>query len=154
ERMLLPEETATRSTAIRIIGKKSRAFANYVAHAGTAGINLHSTEPPAYGNHLYRKRYEESHGITGGQMYLVRGSADAWVVGNVIDGAFHTPRFTATTCQQIATGLITGIEGYGFGHNLFNNEIERHTGSAMQFAGSNPTGQITISSANPLDPTD
>lgn len=46
------------------------------------------------------------------------------------------------------------MEIYGEGHSFYNNEVENHTGSGMQFAGSNPTGHIKISSQNPIDDAD
>src|SRR5437588_1735213 len=82
----------------------------------------------------------------------------ALVAGHVIYGALWPPfpyPALATGCQPPSSQqYVGGIEGYGFGHFFYNNEVETHTGTGMIFAGSKPTGQITISSANPWDAFD
>jgi hypothetical protein len=159
-RALTDKESATRSTAIWIEGSNNGAWYNRVSYAGTAAINLHGSHQHAYGNLLLQNRYEISDGSQGGQLFLDPSSLDARVTGNVIDGNFwpdysNGPPEPATGCQlPPTTQFNNGVEAYGFEHYFFNNEIEKHTGPGMQFAGSHPTGKITISSENPNDPSD
>ena len=87
-------------------------------------------------------------------------SSDASVAGNVIIGN-NWPPLTgpypaqATGCPWgSGSAFNAGIEAYGFGHSFYNNEVNTTTGSGMQLAGSNPTGNITISSLNPFNPSD
>lgn len=161
-RDLTEQESATRSTAIWIEGSYNGAWYNAISHAGTAAINLHGSHQYAYGNLLYQNRYEISDGVGGGQLFLDRDSSAATVTGNVIDGNQWPPYVQGQPPPGLATGcqlpniaqFNAGVEAYGWDHYFFNNEIERHTGSGMQLAGSNPTGRITISSQNPSDPSD
>jgi hypothetical protein len=105
---------------------------------------------------LQNNRYEVSDGVQGGQLYTDGVSTNASVAGNIINGNYWptNPQGPfpplATGCAWKATSVFNaGVESYGFGHRFFNNEIEQNLGAGMQFAGSVPTGQITISSANP-----
>jgi hypothetical protein len=142
---------------------------NRIHYAGTAGINIYKNTQNAlaYGNTLFKNRYEISDGSGGGQLYLEGekcplgvecGSRAAIVAGNVIWGGQWPPPPTLT---PLPTGCLlpterqfnAGVEGYGFGHFFYNNEVSDHTGSGMQFAASNSTGRITISSA-PYFPED
>jgi hypothetical protein len=89
-------------------------------------------------------------------------SSNATVAANVIIGngwpsTTDPPPYPAqaTKCPWgNGQAFNAGVEAYGFGHFFYNNEINTNTGSGMQFAGSNPTGNITISSANPIDSSD
>ncbi|MCL5745464.1 MAG: hypothetical protein M1541_16330 [Acidobacteria bacterium] len=153
-------ESATRSTAIWIEGSYNGAWYNAISYAGTAAINLLGSHQYAYGNLLYNNRYEISDGSGGGQLYLDAGSSAATVAGNVIDGNLWpdysngTPSLN-TGCQLTSVVQFNaGVEAYGWDHDFFNNEIEKHTGAGMQFAGSELTGRITISSENPFDSSD
>jgi hypothetical protein len=151
-------ETATRSTAVYLEGSVNGAWYNYISYAGTAGITMNGSGQYAYGNQLFQNRYEISDGSGGGQVALTPASSNGTVAGNVIDGNSWPPfpyPALLTGCQPPASQQYnSGTETYGFGHVFYNNEIEKHTGSGMAFAGSNPTGDITISSANPFDPSD
>ncbi len=156
------KESATRSTAVWIEGSYNGAWYNAISYAGTAAINLHGSHQYAYGNLLYQNRYEISDGSGGGQLFLDPESSAATVTGNVIDGN-GWPQYTqgqpppslGTTCDLPSDPQFNaGVEAYGYDHAFFNNEIENNTGSGMQFAGSEPTGRITISSENPSDPSD
>ena len=88
-------------------------------------------------------------------------SSNATVAGNVIVGNNWPPLSgppypaQATGCPWGTGGAYNaGVEAYGFGHFFYNNESNTHTGSGMQLAGSNPTGNITISSANIFNSSD
>jgi hypothetical protein len=106
-------------------------------------------------------------------------STTASVVANVINGDYwppagvytdpvHNPLATGCPLRPNDLGIIEyqptyGAEVNGFGHFFYNNEIEQHTGGGMQIhtpdeMAPNPfgrlTGQITVSSANPWDPSD
>ncbi|MCC6585757.1 MAG: hypothetical protein IT168_03485 [Bryobacterales bacterium] len=159
-RQLTGPESATRSTAIWINGSYNGAWYNDIKYAGTAAISLLGSHQYAYGNLLYQNRYEISDGSGGGQLFVGPSSSAASVTGNVIDGNLW-PDYSNGR-PNLATGCLlpnnaqfnAGVEGYGWDHYFFNNEIERHTGSGMQFAGSEPTGRITISGENPSDPSD
>jgi hypothetical protein len=147
------QESANRSTAIWLNGTYTGAYYNFIAFAGTAAINMSGANQAAYGNLLQSNRYEDPDGSGGGQLYTDAQSTNGYVAGNVINGNFWpgvpVPAL-ATGCSWVAgNALNAGIEAYGFGHGFFNNEIEQHTGAGIQLAGSNPTGLITISSANP-----
>jgi hypothetical protein len=159
-----PRETATRSTAIRLEGNDNGAWYNHISFAGTAGITLGGLRQYAYGNLLQGNRYEVSDGSGGGQIFVSPASDGASVVGNVMDGLLWPPVAIPVTTPALETQCAwltpgqqqynVGVEGYGFRHGFYNNAILNQTGSGMQFAASDPTGQITISSANPWDATD
>ncbi len=157
-----PAQTATRSTAIWIDGSDNGAWYNAISYAGTAGITLNGARQYAYGNLLYSNRYEVSDGSGGGQIFVSPDSHDASVAGNVIDGGNWPPPPPASWPPQLATGCPApaqpqynaGVEGYGLDHRFYNNEIVNNTGNGMQFAGSERTERITISSANPWDASD
>jgi hypothetical protein len=152
-----PAQTATRSTAIWVGGSDNGAWYNAISYAGTAAITLDGPGQYAYGNLLYSNRYEISDGVQGGQIFVSPSSTWAAVAGNVIDGGDWPPPEPqlATGCAAPASPQFNaGVEGYGFDHRFYNNEIVNNTGSGMQFAGSEPTGRITVSSANPWDPSD
>src|SRR5215813_5675245 len=55
----------------------------------------------------------------------------------------------ATPDNPTGEQFPSGIEAYGTGHYFYNNEVENNSGMGMQFAGSDTTGDITISSWNP-----
>jgi len=172
-------QSATRSTAVWLDGSQNGVWYNNIAHAGTAAINMNGSYQYAYGNSILGNRYEMSDGSGGGQIGTGIGSGDhASIVANVINGAVFlnpnppyqpVPWFT-TKDTVLDTGCnppsnpndpmdpdrqdVTGVEAYGFGHFLGNNEIESNSGSGLYFGAANPTGDITISSWNPFDPSD
>jgi hypothetical protein len=181
-------ESATRFTAARIDGTESGAYYNAIANAGTAGIDLQGTTQYVYGNLLVGNRYEISDGSGGGQLDLDQGHANASAAGNVINGinaadpsapwppaAVYAVCSDGTYCYRYAIGCLivppssgplvqqldAGIEVFGTGHGIFNNEIAQHSGGGILVGGIDnggtctiPSGQITISSANPWDPSD
>ena len=97
----------------------------------------------------------------GGQLVLNPGSSSAVVAGNVINGNYwpNVPGGTqlATNCYLgSGTANNSGIEGYGAGHQLYNNEVEQNLGSGIVFPGilNSGTEHILISSANPRQSND
>lgn len=153
------QRTATRTTAIWLDGLYGVVQYNNISFAGTAAINLSGDYQRAYGNWLYSNRYEISDGSGGGQLFVGENTVGAYIASNVIDGAEWPhlnpqPQTLETGCVLPAGQSNAGVEGYGTSHQFYNNAILHHTGSGMQFAGSNPTQQIKISSANPEDSSD
>jgi hypothetical protein len=172
-------QSATRSTAVWLDGSGNGAWYNNIAHAGTAAINMNGSTQYAYGNNIKGNRYEMSDWIEGGQIGTGVGSGDhARIVANVIDGSvfldpnypYHpVPWFTTkdtlldTLCKppsnpndpnDLDTQSPAGVEAYGAGHFLGNNEVENHNGTGLYFGGANPTSDITVSSWNPFDASD
>lgn len=167
-------QTATRSAGISITDGTG-AWYNAISYAGTAGLalsGLSGAPQYAYGNLLFQNRYELSDWATpnplcpsggclqqGGQLFV--GGTNVSIAGNVIIGHSWPPLqplpypAQATGCPWgTGTAFNAGVEAYGFGHRFYNNEINTNTGSGMALAGSNPTGDITISSANPWNLSD
>lgn len=170
-------ESATRATAVYVTDGTG-AWYNNISYAGTAGITLNGDRQVAYGNWLFNNRYELSDGHGGGQLTLNGPSptspvqsSNSVVAGNVTNGNLWPQVPTPSTVNGCAmpTGQTNnGLEVYGFGHVLYNNEAYNHTGAGMIFTGgcqgSNtnplvppypcPVGQITISGVNYLDTSD
>lgn len=163
-RTLAADESGSRGSSVILDGNNNGAWYNAIAFAGNAAIGLSGPNQTLYGNLLQQNRYEMSDwpggGGAGGQIYVGANSTGGIVTGNVVNGNY----WTTTPTTELATGCpapqatalnpsgfqyTIGVEAYGFGHYFFNNEIEQHFGAGMQFGGSNPTGQITISSQNP-----
>jgi hypothetical protein len=106
---------------------------NSIHFARTAAINLSGTNQWAYGNTLFKNRYEISDGSGGGQLYLEGGSANAVVAANVVYGGQWPPinsggRVLATGCSLPTDQQYNaGIEAYGLDHSFFNNEVADKT---------------------------
>lgn len=160
-------QAANRSTAVWVDGSGGGASYNAVAFAGTAAITINGSAQAVLGNLLQQNRYELSDvnpdGSVngGGQLVLNPGSSSAVVAGNVINGNYwpNVPGGTqlATNCYLgSGTANNSGIEGYGAGHQLYNNEVEQNLGSGIVFPGilNSGTEHILISSANPRQSND
>ena len=89
-----PEYTATRFTAVYMLGSYTGAYYNAISYAGTAGVTLDQdnlyhqpgTNQVVYGNLLDKNRYELSDGSGGGQLALYQTTVNATVAANVING--------------------------------------------------------------------
>jgi hypothetical protein len=141
------DQSATRSTAVYINGSSNGAWYNHISYAGTAGTTLNGAGQFAYGNWLFQNRYELSDGYGGGVLTLngpgetdPHQSSYALVAGNVINGNYWPPQASPPArvngCPFPGVNQSPGVEVYGTGHRLYNNEVYQNTGSGMTFAGS------------------
>jgi hypothetical protein len=157
-----------RNTAIILRGQGSVASYNRVAYSGGAGISLESTLQVAYGNTLYKNRYEMTDGVGGGQIYINATVNATAVAANTIDGGYwhrdsvyDSSKTTVNTCTAVSGHPLShssyphGIEGSGSQHQYYNNHILQNLGFGMlirkQESGYNstPTTDTVISTENP-----
>jgi len=141
-----------RSTGLFLYAN-AEALNNTITLNGTAGITVKGNGNRIEYNNLIKNRYEMTDGSGGGQLNLEPESIGAVVAENVIDGQDWVAYSNVDIdgCHfPYDNQLVSGVEGYGTNHQLFNNEITRNSSVGIGFGGSDG---ITISSTDPECPT-
>jgi hypothetical protein len=136
-----------RTTGIHLYGNNAWVAYSYIYQAGTAAITAHASGAGILTNYLWNNRYEQPDNVAGGQLVLDEGSSNAVVDYNTIDGNdYRTANPVWITdhlnggsysCIAVAGLGVDGIEGYGSGHGLYDNNVWSNTNTGMILKGTN-----------------